>query len=93
MIISLACIIRHIWLQNDDIVFVSHVWLQDDTLKEQMKSFLLSTASQQEIASLDNKVMLPSGAHVCLIKKQPMHVTVSRSTVMTITLAKFVILG
>ncbi|XP_030829641.1 SWI/SNF-related matrix-associated actin-dependent regulator of chromatin subfamily D member 1 [Strongylocentrotus purpuratus] len=28
----------------------------DDTLKEQMKSFLLSTASQQEIALLDNKI-------------------------------------
>ncbi|XP_022079739.1 SWI/SNF-related matrix-associated actin-dependent regulator of chromatin subfamily D member 1-like isoform X2 [Acanthaster planci] len=28
----------------------------DDTLKELMKSFLLSTASQQEIASLDNKI-------------------------------------
>ncbi|XP_077978041.1 SWI/SNF-related matrix-associated actin-dependent regulator of chromatin subfamily D member 1-like isoform X1 [Glandiceps talaboti] len=28
----------------------------DDTLKEQMKSFLLSTASQQEIAALDNKI-------------------------------------
>lgn len=28
----------------------------DDTLKTQMNSFLLSTASQQEIAGLDNKV-------------------------------------
>ncbi|XP_072028627.1 SWI/SNF-related matrix-associated actin-dependent regulator of chromatin subfamily D member 1-like isoform X2 [Amphiura filiformis] len=28
----------------------------DDTLKEQMKSFLLSTASQQEIAMLDSKL-------------------------------------
>ncbi|PIK37671.1 putative regulator of chromatin subfamily D member 1, partial [Apostichopus japonicus] len=28
----------------------------DDTLKEQMKSFLLSTTSQQEIANLDNKI-------------------------------------
>lgn len=28
----------------------------DDTLKDQMKSFLLSTASQQEIAMLDNKI-------------------------------------
>lgn len=28
----------------------------DDTLKTQMNSFLLSTASQQEIAALDNKV-------------------------------------
>ncbi|XP_071498197.1 SWI/SNF-related matrix-associated actin-dependent regulator of chromatin subfamily D member 1-like [Diadema antillarum] len=28
----------------------------DDTLKEQMKSFLLSMASQQEIAGLDNKI-------------------------------------
>nr|XP_006824916.1 PREDICTED: SWI/SNF-related matrix-associated actin-dependent regulator of chromatin subfamily D member 1-like [Saccoglossus kowalevskii] len=28
----------------------------DDTLKEQMKSFLLSTTSQQEIAALDNKI-------------------------------------
>ncbi|KAI5629945.1 SWI/SNF-related matrix-associated actin-dependent regulator of chromatin subfamily D member 1, partial [Silurus asotus] len=27
----------------------------DDTLKTQMNSFLLSTASQQEIAGLDNK--------------------------------------
>lgn len=37
----------------------------DDTLKTQMNSFLLSTASQQEIAGLDNKVwtqapLLPS---------------------------------
>lgn len=30
----------------------------DDTLKTQMNSFLLSTASQQEIAGLDNKVRL-----------------------------------
>lgn len=30
----------------------------DDTLKTQMNSFLLSTASQQEIAGLDNKVHL-----------------------------------
>nr|XP_008001398.1 SWI/SNF-related matrix-associated actin-dependent regulator of chromatin subfamily D member 1 isoform X3 [Chlorocebus sabaeus] len=29
----------------------------DDTLKTQMNSFLLSTASQQEIATLDNKTM------------------------------------
>ena len=28
----------------------------DDTLKAQMNSFLLSTASQQEIQSLDNKI-------------------------------------
>jgi SWI/SNF-related matrix-associated actin-dependent regulator of chromatin subfamily D len=28
----------------------------DDTLKTQMNSFLLSTASQQEIQSLDNKI-------------------------------------
>jgi len=28
----------------------------DDTLKTQMNSFLLSTASQQEIATLDNKI-------------------------------------
>ena len=28
----------------------------DDTLKQQMNSFLLSAQSQQEIASLDNKV-------------------------------------
>lgn len=34
----------------------------DDTLKTQMNSFLLSTASQQEIAALDNKVRrVPSG--------------------------------
>lgn len=34
----------------------------DDTLKTQMNSFLLSTASQQEIAALDNKVgKVPSG--------------------------------
>lgn len=34
----------------------------DDTLKTQMNSFLLSTASQQEIAALDNKVgKAPSG--------------------------------
>lgn len=31
----------------------------DDTLKTQMNSFLLSTASQQEIAGLDNKVKTP----------------------------------
>lgn len=31
----------------------------DDTLKTQMNSFLLSTASQQEIAGLDNKVQTP----------------------------------
>lgn len=31
----------------------------DDTLKTQMNSFLLSTASQQEIAGLDNKVRTP----------------------------------
>lgn len=30
----------------------------DDTLKTQMNSFLLSTASQQEIAGLDNKVQI-----------------------------------
>ena len=30
----------------------------DDTLKTQMNSFLLSTASQQEIAGLDNKVCM-----------------------------------
>lgn len=29
---------------------------QDDTLKAQMQSFLLSTASQNEIATYDNKV-------------------------------------
>jgi SWI/SNF-related matrix-associated actin-dependent regulator of chromatin subfamily D len=28
----------------------------DDTLKTQMNNFLLSTASQQEIQSLDNKI-------------------------------------
>lgn len=33
----------------------------DDTLKTQMNSFLLSTASQQEIAGLDNKVQTPAG--------------------------------
>lgn len=32
----------------------------DDTLKTQMNSFLLSTASQQEIAGLDNKVQIPA---------------------------------
>lgn len=32
----------------------------DDTLKTQMNSFLLSTASQQEIAGLDNKVQTPT---------------------------------
>lgn len=32
----------------------------DDTLKTQMNSFLLSTASQQEIATLDNKVGAPA---------------------------------
>lgn len=32
----------------------------DDTLKTQMNSFLLSTASQQEIAGLDNKVWTPA---------------------------------
>lgn len=34
----------------------------DDTLKTQMNSFLLSTASQQEIAGLDNKVPAPKGS-------------------------------
>lgn len=34
----------------------------DDTLKTQMNSFLLSTASQQEIAGLDNKVKQGSTA-------------------------------
>lgn len=33
----------------------------DDTLKTQMNSFLLSTASQQEIAGLDNKVVTSTG--------------------------------
>lgn len=32
----------------------------EDPLKSQMSSFLLSTANQQEIASLDNKVRLPT---------------------------------
>lgn len=31
----------------------------EDPLKSQMSSFLLSTANQQEIASLDNKVSPP----------------------------------
>lgn len=31
----------------------------DDPLKTQMNGFLLSTANQQEIASLDNKVRTP----------------------------------
>lgn len=31
----------------------------EDPLKSQMSSFLLSTANQQEIASLDNKVSSP----------------------------------
>lgn len=36
----------------------------DDTLKTQMNSFLLSTASQQEIAALDNKVgIAPPALH------------------------------
>ena len=30
--------------------------LKDDTLKAQMQSFLLSTASQNEITAYDNKV-------------------------------------
>lgn len=33
----------------------------EDPLKSQMSSFLLSTANQQEIASLDNKVSSESG--------------------------------
>lgn len=32
----------------------------EDPLKSQMSSFLLSTANQQEIASLDNKVRSPT---------------------------------
>ena len=32
------------------------VFQVDDTLKTQMNNFLLSTASQQEIQSLDNKI-------------------------------------
>lgn len=32
----------------------------EDPLKGQMSSFLLSTANQQEIASLDNKVRSPA---------------------------------
>lgn len=32
----------------------------EDPLKSQMSSFLLSTANQQEIASLDNKVRPPT---------------------------------
>lgn len=35
----------------------------DDTLKTQMNSFLLSTASQQEIAGLDNKVHTSPSSH------------------------------
>lgn len=33
----------------------------EDPLKGQMSSFLLSTANQQEITALDNKVLLPGG--------------------------------
>ena len=40
--------------------------LQDDTLKQQMNSFLLSTQSQNEIASLDNKVVYIDCAFFCL---------------------------
>jgi len=36
------------------LIFVSY---QDDTLKQQMNNFLLSTQSQQEIQTLDNKVL------------------------------------
>ena len=31
---------------------------KDDSLREMMQSFLLSTASQQEIAALDSKVLV-----------------------------------
>lgn len=42
----------------------------DDTLKTQMNSFLLSTASQQEIAALDNKVgRAPSGLPSSLLDR------------------------
>lgn len=42
----------------------------DDTLKTQMNSFLLSTASQQEIAALDNKVgRAPSGLPSAVLGK------------------------
>lgn len=37
----------------------------DDTLKTQMNSFLLSTASQQEIAGLDNKVQTTHTSPPC----------------------------
>ena len=33
-----------------------YIFKVDDTLKTQMNNFLLSTASQQEIQSLDNKI-------------------------------------
>ena len=54
----------------------------EDPLKSQMSSFLLSTANQQEIASLDNKVrdtptrshshtpLTPSRAPICTLTPQ-----------------------
>jgi hypothetical protein len=38
------------------LIILYYMVLQDDTLKAQMQSFLLSTASQNEIATYDNKV-------------------------------------
>ena len=38
------------------LIFISHSYQVDDTLKTQMNNFLLSTTSQQEIQSLDNKI-------------------------------------
>lgn len=54
--------------------FLFFLW-QDDTLKQQMNSFLLSTASQHEIGSLDSKVH-------CLICKR-------KNTLVTQTLKTF----
>lgn len=42
----------------------------EDPLKSQMSSFLLSTANQQEIASLDNKVSSPVGAKLPVSEAQ-----------------------
>ncbi len=46
----------------------------DDTLKTQMNSFLLSTASQQEIAGLDNKVQTPAKQPPAVLDTHPLPV-------------------
>ncbi|EDO27997.1 predicted protein, partial [Nematostella vectensis] len=52
-----------IFLQDSQYKLSCEIALLDDTLKAQMHSFLLSTASQNEIATYDNKV---SPNHQCV---------------------------